>query len=867
MKIPRTSDRPKGQKQLIAWYVRRKKRLLKDLGMTNAGRNSMRGRIRDRRILRNYRCVVKNQEVFKCKRCGKIMKTNDGFKYHMVRHHKRRLVEIRKSPKTGKNKGVEDRRKSVEMEEKKAIQKFLKIYEKGDRYHCDQCFYSTSHPKQGDFREHLYKKHNVFESSLRHYECNDCTPVFRTIKQNKMEAHLLSASHIKTEKAKMANTPAEIAGNEESDDTSLAANGTKRTELLRVVKQYQHGSNYACPQCSKTVENIDVFVEHMYVEHDVKLSSKDCNYYQCEDCIPQFRTCSKAKLHKHELGIRHKKAVELKASKKRANNDHEAGIEPARKKPKVSATAQKKSSKSYTVSFSDTEIFRCDPCKLTFKVINDVGNHLDTSHREKVSRFLYKCKICMKTENSLTNCREHMKTDDHKLEVALARSKAEYEASKQTSPEPDAALARSKAEYEASRQTASDRSRSVTPVDQGANSESEESGGEDVQTVFSVNDKGLNCVSCKFTTKIFAEIMSHKSDRHHRKKETIVFECEVCNFKCSETNDAQIHIISDSHDKKMNKMFWECAKITTDIAYKITRKDQIVCRVCRRKIFRMERLLTHAEERHELPSVNIRIICILCSEILVPGEIESHRKTDSHLRLVEKEIESSETDSCPPTKKSRLEEIDAGASFEEQIAEERLESPPRQLEVQDEDFPEASLPEIEVPEQHNNENAPAEGAAAEVAPPQPPALRPQPSAPAFRAPAPASKAPAAAPQIPALVSRAPAPVPQAPAPAHRGPAAAPFCQPYRQVALADFTTAELFDELCARDDYYTCPCGFAYYKDRVASYLHKSCHAVNDWHKCSNCYKTFPDAYSFITHLFCKEGESSTLRNISSNNS
>ena len=841
--------------------MRRKKQLLKDFGMTNTGRNSLRERIRDRKILRKYTFVVNNQEVFKCKRCGKIMKTTDGFKYHMVsahrikirvRHHKRTHVETRKSSNAGKNKGVEDRRTSVEMEEKKTIHKFLQMYEKGDRYHCDRCFYSRSHPKQGDFREHLYKKHNVFEPSLRHYECNDCTPVFRTIKQNKMEAHLLSPNHIKTEKAKMARFPVAIAGNEESDDTSLAANGTRRTELLRVVKQYQHGSNYACPQCSKTVENIDVFVEHMYVEHDVKLSSKDCNYYQCEDCVPAFRTCSKAKLHKHELGVRHRKAVELKTSKKRANNDDGAGTEPVRKKSKVSAPAHKKSSKSYAVSFSDTEIFHCDPCKLTFNAVNDVGNHLDTSHKEKVGMFLYKCKVCTITKNSLANFREHMKTDDHELNVALARSKAEYEASKQTSPEPDAALARSKAEYEASKQTALDTPRSLTPVDQGASSESEESGG--VQTVFSINDKGLNCVSCKFVTKIFAEIMSHKSERHHRKKETIFFECEVCDFKCSRMDDALMHIISNGHDKKMSNMFWEYARITTDIAYKITHKDQIVCRVCRRKIFRINRLLTHAEERHELPSVNIKIICILCNVILVPGEIENHRKTDSHLRSVEKEGESSETDSCPPTKKSRLEEVDAGASFEEQIAEESSERPAGQLEAQFEEFPEASSSEIEVPQQHD-ELVPAEEATAEVAPPEPPALPPQPSAPAFQVPAPAPKAPAQVPapasKTPALVSRVRSPIPQAPVPARRGPAVAHVGQPYRQVALADFTTQELFEELCTRDDYFTCPCGFAYYKDKVASYLHKSCHAVNDWHKCSNCYRTFPDAYSFITHLFC----------------
>ena len=797
IKIPRTIERPKGQKKLIAWYVRRKKRLLKDFGMTNSGRNSLHGHIRDRRLLRKYICIVNSQVVFKCKRCDKIMKTSDGFKYHIFASHKikGRHVEIGNSQSTGKSGGVEDTRKSVEKEEKKTIQKFLQIYEKGDRYHCDKCFYDTSLPKQGDFREHLYKKHNVFEPSLRHYECNDCTPVFRTTKQNKMEAHLVSASHIKTEKAKMAFTSTEIT--EELDDTSLTPDGAKRKEFLRVAKQYEHGNAYACPRCSKTIEKIDVFVEHMYVEHDVKLSSKDCNYYQCEDCVPEFRTCSKAKLHKHELGVRHKKTVELKASKKRRNDD-KTSIEPARKKPKLSPTAQKKNSKSYVVTFSGSEIFRCDPCKLTFNAINDVGNHIDTNHREEMSKFLYKCKICTITENNLTNFREHMKTEDHELEVALVRSKAEYEASKRK---------------------VSGMPQSETPVYQVASSESEESGDEGVETVFGVTDKGLSCVTCKFATKIFAEIIGHIADRHHRKKDKIVFDCEVCNFKCSRAEDALIHITSDGHETNMNDTFWEYAKITTDIGYKITRKDRIVCTVCKRKIFTINRLLTHAKDRHELPSINIRIVCILCNKILVPAEIENHRKTANHLRLVEKEVESSETDSSPPSKKPRLEEIDASASFEQQIAEERLEPDSRQLEAEIEEFPEASPLEI-VPEQHD-EPPPVEGAVAEVAPPQQPALPPQRFAPALRAPAPP-----------------------------------PFVQPYRQVSLAHFTTKELFEELCTRDDYYTCPCGFAYHKDKVASYLHKSCHAVNDWHKCSNCYKRFPDAYSFITHLFCKEGKS-----------
>ena len=935
MKIPRTKDSPKGQKKLIAWYVRRKKRLLKDFGMTNSGRNSRRARIRDARIFRKYRC----QEGFKCKRCNKILKTTDGFKYHLKCHNinkrgrslKRRDVEIAKRQNTCNNGGVEDRRKSIEIEEKETIQKFLQIYKKGERYHCDKCFHITSVPKQGDFREHLYKKHNVFEPSLRHYECNDCTPVFRTIKQNKMEAHLHSASHIKMEKAKMAFTSRVSADQEELDGTSLTANGTKRTELLRVVKQYQHGSAYGCPQCGKNMEKIDVFVEHMYVEHDVKLSSKDCNYYQCEDCFPEFRTCSKAKLRKHELGVRHKKTVELKLSKKRGNDD-EIGIEPARKKSKVSPTEQKKSNKSYTVTFTDTEIFRCDPCGLTFSAINDLGNHLDTNHREKIRMFFYKCKICTITENSLTNFREHMKTDDHELEVALARSKAEYEASKQT---------------------ASNIPRNVILLDQGASSESEESGDEGVQIVISVTDKGLKCVTCKFVTKSFSEIKSHSTDRHHGKKETIVYDCEFCKFKCSRAKDAQIHIISDGHEANMNDTFWEYAKITTDIAFKITRKDQIVCSICRLKIFSIERLLIHAKEKHELPPLNIRIVCIVCCKILIPAEIENHQKTDNHLRLVEKEFESSDTDSCPPTKKSRLEEVDDGASFEQQIAEERSEPQPQQLEALIEEVSEASSLEIEVPEQHD------EPPAAEVAAPEPqaparapqaiapvrqarapirqapapapqaiapvrqapapvrqapapapqaiapvrqapapvrqaPAPAPQAIAPVRQAPAPVRQAPAPAPQAIAQVRQAPAPVRQAPAPVRQAPAPArqapapvrqapapvrqapapvrqapapappPFRQPYRQVTLADYTTTELFEELISRDDYYPCQCGFAFYKDKVASYLHKSCHAVNDWHKCSNCYRTFPDPYSFITHLFCKEDESSISRDKSS---
>ena len=838
IKVPRVKFYRQGAGKRLVWYRYRKRKLLKNFGLISSGQYTM--KVRDERRLRKYRFVKDNQIMYKCDKCSKIRKTTSGFKYHMFAFHKGKGRFMSKRNKRSRAKATSSERKesdkrkrersnSVEGAEKAIILGFLHSYRKGDRYYCDKCGYNNILRKQLEFREHLFKDHNIYHPDLRRLECTTCKPVFRTVKQTKIEAHVHSPQHIKLEKEAAGITSIEDV--EKEIDEPSPTSRRKRTHLMQVACQYRIGTSYGCPQCGKKVENINHFVNHMYCEHKVKLSTKDCTYYECSDCSPPFRTSFKNKFKKHQQCARHIRALELNKGTKRSNSE-DIDDEPVRKKPKVANDGAKKAKKSLTVSLLQSEEFVCNLCNSNFTAINNVGNHLDTKHKQKLERFKYECQFCECTERTLIDFREHMKAENHELEVALARSRAEYESSRNKVP----AIEDNEADE-------------VSSVESSSSDESESE--EISSTVFKVTKNGMNCESCDFTTTTFDEIMKH-IQRYHKETENLTFSCETCGFENSSVKEIMVHVTTDAHENKMKSTFEEYVKVTTSLAYKITKKNKIMCLTCKREIKKMERILTHAEEKHQLSTTDMRVYCRVCDEILSPENVQKHRKSAKHDLRVNADGFSSDTDACPPAKKLKLEEVDnsdtennssgryienvAGPSgktntsapqrtqesstvtsstqaAQSQQLEEQLESVPPEDDIGPDPFEQPSSPEeaIEI-DQEDVVHHPAP-------------LAPEP---------PQQDVEAAAQQHIA---------------GNAALNAQPSRQPHLQITLADFTSEELLEELTNRDDFLTCACGFAYYNDRVAFHLHKGCHSVSDWHKCRNCFRTFPDAYKFTTHF------------------
>ena len=854
IKEPRVVFYRPGAGKLLVWYRYRKRKLLKYFGLTNSGQYTM--SLYDKRMLDKYKYVKDNLIMYRCNKCGKICKTPPGFKYHMFSSHnvkvgliqeKRQRTRPKANTSQVKESGKERHERSpAEREKRDIIFGFLQTYRRENRYYCDKCDHSNILGKQVEFREHLYKNHNVYHPDLTHYECTRCKPVLRTVKQNKVEAHIRSWQHVKLEKKGMGISDISNSDNEMDDESdTYPKQRQKRHDLNRIVSQYQIGSTFVCPQCQKTMERINGFVNHMYCEHKVKLSTKHWTYYECVNCSPAFRTIIKAKFEKHKDCSRHKRALELNKGTKRSNSTSDDD-EPVRKKSKVASDCKVEQSRS--ISMLQSEELYCDFCKSNFSSVNDVGNHLDTYHKKHLQRFKYKCLICQAEFDTLVEFREHMKTEDHELEVALARSRAEYESTGNIVPDVE--------------------NNNDAAVGTASDGESEQESG----TVFKITNKGIECATCKMKTTVFNEFKSHIR-QSHATSEDFSFSCSPCNFENSNVKEAMVHVASFDHETSMKRTFDEYDGIRTNLAYKIPRKNQIFCLVCKQKM-PIEKLSSHAEEKHQISGKILTVHCKPCNEILSLMQVQIHCKSVKHqAKLANASDTLSDTDSCPPSKKQKFEvsenscsEVNAPGPSAGNVTNISVSEPHKQTNTVEPTNAAANVkqkvvaPQIEVPLQPERVEKEMESSIhldddMDHDPFQPPSPEPvdleEPEPIQEEEEEPRLESP------PAQELHQEQHIAAAASQDVGGNVALNAQSVYlRQLTLDDFTSEELYEELCRRKSFSTCDCGFAFYDDKVAEHLHRGCHSVSDWHKCRFCLVTFKDAYKFTTHFF--EGHKET---------
>ncbi len=206
----------------------------------------------------------------------------------------------------------------------------------GDGYRCYVCEKTYSTP--WTVRNHLYALHNVkLAGKFTYFNCDLCTPPYRTMESFKWKNHIKSAKH---EAAKRRAENMRTGDNHEKENPQeafvpTAHNADKNQEkenrpeanvpIGREAEEYsdtgddevsskrlenfKKGSIYQCDKCSYS-NNVPTYLRHHYYSlHHMRIPGRgkvQFQYFKCTKCKPPFY-CMKRRLYdKHLKSEKHK---------------------------------------------------------------------------------------------------------------------------------------------------------------------------------------------------------------------------------------------------------------------------------------------------------------------------------------------------------------------------------------------------------------------------------------------------------------------------------------------------------------------------------------------------------------------------------